>query len=154
MTNATAHQPDYRIGLIGSIVGAAALLMVLVQTFAGPFAPQQKIGVTIGEIVVDIHQTIKKKLRHEPLPKPTAKSWNIDNWLVLVSSALAVIAILVGCVALARREQIHLSSAAIALGASAILAKLFIWVALLIAGAIILYAIITNFGDIIGSIGG
>ena len=109
-----------RIGLIGTILGAMALLTVLVQAFAGPFAPQQRIGVTIGEIVVDIHQTVKRKLKGEPQPQPQlqSKAWDIDDWLIALASALGVVAILIGCVSLAMREQVQWGGASVGLGAT------------------------------------
>lgn len=154
MTDAVANQPRYRIGLIGSFTGATALLIVLIQLFAGPFAPQQRVGVTIGEIVVDIHETVKKKLKREQLPKPEANPWDLDDWLVVIVNILAVAAILAGCVGLALREQMQSAVVSIALGATTVFAQLFVWTVLIIAGAIILFAIITNFGEIIDKVGG
>ena len=68
--------PRPTAGLVGFLFGAAALILVLVHFWAGPFAPQQDAAVSIGEIAAEIRNSAVRGLTeatwavHHPQPAP------------------------------------------------------------------------------------
>jgi len=48
--------PHSTAGLASFVIGAIALLLVLVQFAAGPFASQQRASVTVGEIAAEMRE--------------------------------------------------------------------------------------------------
>jgi len=137
-------------GFIGLGMGAAALLMVLVHFWAGPFATQQRVAVTVGEIAADMRQAAVRKLKGLPQPKPVSVPWDSDSIMKLVAALLAGMAIIVGVVGLVRHEVWRPAAGGITLGVGAIAFQVFTWAILVVAGALIIVAIIQNFTDIIG----
>lgn len=147
--NATAPSRPMA-GFIGLALGAAALLIVLVHFWVGPFAPQQRVTVTVGEVAAEIRQAAVRKLKGLPQPKAEAAPWNSDRILKLVAALLAGTAIIAGVVSLVRRETWRPAVGGIALGAGAIAFQVFTWAILVVAGALILVAIIQNITGILG----
>ena len=137
-------------GFIGLGMGAAALLMVLIHFWAGPFASQQSVTVTVGEIAADIRQAAVRKLKGLPQPKPVSVPWDSDRIMKLVAALLAGMAIILSVVSLVRRESWQPAAGGIALGVGAIAFQVFTWAILVVAGALIIVAIIKNFTEIIG----
>ena len=150
MTAAVAEQPKPIAGMISFAAGALALLMVLAHFWNGPIAPQQRVGVTVGEIAGDIRQSAIRKLKGQPPPAPVAEPWTIDKTLKLIAALLAGTGVVAGAASYVRKERLRAAVAGTVLGASAITFQLFTWSILMIAGAIIIYAIIHNIGDILG----
>ncbi len=137
-------------GYFGFAFGALALLLVLVHFWAGPFAPQQRAGVTIGEIAGDIREAAVRKLKGEPQPKAVPAKWDADRIVKLVAAVLAGLAVVTGVAGLVRRETWRPAAAGIAFGVSAVTFQIFTWTILVLVGAVILYAIINNIGEILG----
>ena len=79
MTTTTAVQPSPVAGYVGFALGALSLLLVLTHFWSGPFAPQQRTGVTVGELAAEIRHAAVRKLKGQPPPKPTARPWDIDR---------------------------------------------------------------------------
>lgn len=150
MTAANLPQPNSILGIISFAMGSLAVLLVLVHFWAGPFAPQERASVTIGEIAADIRQSALRKLKGESQPKPVAEPWDIDRVLKLVAAVLAGLAVVAGAASLVRRESWRPAVAGAALGVSAITFQFFAWAILIAVGAIIISAIIHNIGDILG----
>lgn len=146
--------PESYVSWIGLALGAAALSIVLVATFAGPFAPQQPIGVTIGEIAADIAKGAFRGLNDEAQPAPEAAPWNVDRILPIAAVAAAVGAILLGIVGFIRGERRKLAGGAVLFGVGAIVAQLFIWALLIVMGVMLLVSIIENFESIVDSVTG
>lgn len=154
MTHSTEPNPQAdptpTLGWIAFIAGAVALLLVLVQFYAGPFAPQQDAATSIGEIAAEIRQSAMRAMAGEPQPAPVTVPWDIDRVMALVAAVLAGGAIVIGLAGLLRGEMRRPASAAIGLGVAAVTFQFLTWLALLIAGVILLSAIIYNIGDILG----
>jgi hypothetical protein len=152
MTDAADLAPASRpiAGYVGLVLGAVALLMVLVHFWSGPFAPQQRTGVSIGEIAADIRASATRAITGAPQPAPQARPWTADRTLKTVTAVVAGLAVILGILGLVRRETWRPSAAAIVLAAGAITFQLFTWAILLIAGSLIIAAIIYNIGDILG----
>jgi len=137
-------------GWIGLALGGVALLIVMVHFWGGPFEAQPNIGQRIGETAADIRQSAARALRGEPQPAPETQIWGIDRILQLSGPVLGAIAIFLGVVSLARREDRRVIAGSIGLGATAIGFQVFTWVVLLIAGVILLFGIMANLGSILG----
>jgi len=137
-------------GNFGFLVGACALILVMVNFWAGPFAPQQDASVSIGEIAADIRQAAKRALSGEAQPDPVSAPWDIDRVLGAVAATLAGLAVILGLAGFVRRETWRPAAAAMTLGVSAVVFQLFTWMVLVVVGCIILYAIIQNIDGILG----
>ena len=148
-TPAVRQRPVF--GFVGFIFGALALILVLVQFSAGPFAPRQSSGVSIGEVAADIREAAKRKLTGQPAPPPVAAPWDVDRVMKLGAMVLAGVAVIVGAIALLRQEPSPLAITSITFGASAVLMQFLIWLALLVVGMVIILAIIKNMDGILGT---
>ena len=139
-------------GMSAFVLGSLALLMVLAHFWVGPLAPQQRVGVTIGEIAADMRQAALRRLKGEQPPEAiaTSKPWTSDRILDLVKALIAGLALIAGGAALIRRESWRPAVAGMALGASAIAFQAFTWAILIVAGAIVIGAIIHNLDAILG----
>jgi len=137
-------------GYLGFAVGAVALLLVLMHFWGGPFAPQQGASVSIGEFAAEIRQAATRTITGASQPAPESTPWDIDRGLKLVTALLAGIAVILGAAGIVRRENRRPAIAAIALGGVAVVFQFFVWMALLLVGALLIYAIISNIDGILG----
>ncbi|MBB4286351.1 hypothetical protein [Roseospira goensis] len=149
-----AHTAQTRSPFTGAagvavILGGAALLLVLIQFAAGPFAPQDSLGTTIVDIASDIRDAAARKLAGEPKPEPQAPPWTIDRIMVVVALVAGGAALVVAAVGLLRGESPRALAVGAGLGAGAIVFQVAVWLALLIIGAMILVSILDNLGDIL-----
>lgn len=151
-TPGSGGAPGGYVSWIGLTLGALALSIVMISTFAGPFAPQQSIGVTIGEIAADIAKGAFNGMNEKEQPAPEAAPWDIDRALLVAAAVSAVGAILLGIVGFVRGERRKLAGGAVFFGIGAILAQLFVWALMLILGVMLLIAIIQNFESIIDNV--
>jgi hypothetical protein len=130
--------------------GALALSLAVLHVFGGPFAPQPSVGTTVGEIAGEMRAAALRAVNGEPQPAPVPRGWDIDRVLLVAAPLLGVLAIVLSMVAALRREGLRLAGYGAALGIGAILFQLVWWIAALIAGVILLVAIVENIGDILG----
>ncbi len=130
--------------------GAAGLLLVLMHFWVGPFAPQQRVAITVGEVAADIRLAAVRKLKGLPPPPPAPAAWDSDRILKLVAAGLAGLALVAGAAGFVRREAWRPAAGGIVLGAGAVAFQFFTWAIVIIACAIILYAIIQNLDGILG----
>jgi hypothetical protein len=151
MTTIAGSQPKPSAGIAAFVLGSLALLMVLAHFWVGPLAPQQRVGVTVGEIAADMRQAALRKLKGERPAQTVAETrpWTTDRILDLIKALVAGLALIAGCAGLIRRESHGPAIAGIALGASAIVFQLFTWAILIVAGALIIVAIIYNVDKIL-----
>ncbi len=145
-SSATARRPRPVAGLVGFALGAAALVLVLVQFWAGPFAPQQATGVSLGELAAEFRDAALREVRGQPQPAPEPVSWDVDRALSVVAAVLAALAVVCALYGLIRYEARRPAVAGIALGASAILFQWVTVIALAIAGAIVVAAVVHAVG--------
>ena len=130
--------------------GALALSLAMLHVFGGPFTPQPSIGTTVGEIAGDMRAAALRALSGEPQPAPVPRGWDIDRVLMLAAPLLGVVAIVLSMVAALRKERLRLAGYGATLGVGAIVFQLIWWIAALIAGVILLVAIIENVDGILG----
>ena len=142
------------LGWLGFAAGAVALLATMVIFWAGPFAPQQSAGVTLGQLAADIVQSATRSVAGAPQPDPVAPQRDIDDYLSIAVGALAGLAIVLGVAGMIRHEGNRAAASGIALGAMAVGFQLFAYTVMMIAGAIViaglLYSLRDSFGDIFG----
>jgi hypothetical protein len=138
------------LGLTAFALGAAALLLVLLQLWAGPFAPRQSAPVTIGETAAQIRQAAQRALAGAPPPAPAPAAWDIDRLLAAATAGAAGLALVLAAAALIRREDWRPAAAGLALAGGAVAVQIATWAILVIAGAILLYAILSNLDSILG----
>jgi hypothetical protein len=131
--------------------GALALALAMLTVFGGPFAPQPSAATTIGEIAGEMRAAARRAVNGEPQPAPVPRGWDIDRVLMLAAPLLGVVAVVLAIVSALRREGLRFAGYGAALGMGAIVFQFVWWIALLIAGTLLLVAIIENIGDIIGS---
>lgn len=151
MTAAQAATPRPIAGFASFLIGAAALTIVLVTFWVGPFAPQQRASVSVGQTAAEIRQSAIRAMKGEKQPAPKAAPWTTDRKVKAGTAVLAALSVIVGLFALIRHESWRPAAAGIVLGVSAVTIQIFIWAILLAVGALILVAIIHNIDGILGS---
>ena len=149
---ATAKSATF--GWIGFVTGAVALLMALVVFWAGPFAPQQSAGVSLGELAAEIGKSAMRSAAGLEQPKPVAQARDIDDFLKIAVAVLGGIAIILAATGLIKHERARPAVAAIALGGGAVLFQFFTWMVLAVLGVILISALFQSFGDTFLSIFG
>ena len=152
----TAEAPRAVLGWLGFAIGGVALILTIVVFWAGPFAPQQQTGVTLGELAADIAKSAARSVAGQPQPEPVAEPRDIDDWLEIGVGALAGLAVVLGIASLVRHERMRAGVSGIALGGLAIGFQLFTWTVMSILGGLIhvgiIYALRDALGDIFGGL--
>ncbi len=136
-----------RAGFIGFALGGAALLLVLITFVAGPFAPQQSVGVSLGDIAAEAGKATLRNWLGMEQPAAEAPAWTIDRILRVVSISLAVFAVLCGAFGYFRRERRDIAAWAVGLGSSAMILQFFSSALMIILGVVIICALIYALGD-------
>jgi hypothetical protein len=137
-------------GQVAIGTGALALSLGMLHVFGGPFTPQPSVGTTIGEIAGEMRAAALRAVNGEPQPAPVPRGWDIDRVLMLAAPLFGVVAIVLSMISALRRERLRLAGYGAALGVGAIVFQLIWWIAALMAGVILLVAIVENIGDILG----
>jgi len=145
-----APHPFYTFGLWAVLTGGLALIMVFVHIVAPSLQPQPSAASQIGEIAGEIRRSAWASFRGEPDPIPAEESVQWWIYLAFVGPALGVVALVLSLISGLRRENWRYPAYGAGLATAAILFQLFWMVAVLIAGVILLVAIIENIGDIFG----
>ena len=150
----TAPGPSSTLAWLGFIVGSAALMLTLLVFWAGPFAPQQTAGVTLGELATDIAKAAARSVAGQAQPEPVSQPWTIDDYLEIGVGLLAGLAIVTGVAALIRHENKRAAVSGIALGSLAIGIQLFAWSIMMIVGGLVIMGIMLSLRDAFGDIFG
>jgi len=152
----TTETPRAILGWLGFTTGAAALLLTMAIFWAGPFAPQQSAGVSLGELAADIVTSAARSVAGQPQPEPAAPQRNIDDYLQVGIGLLAGLSIIIGVASLIRTERRAAALSGIALGSLAVGFQIFTWTVMLIFGGIVLsmmiYALRDALGDVFGGL--
>ena len=150
-------------GMISFALGAVALLMAMVQFWNGPLSSvetnQKNVSVSVGEMAAEMRQAAVRKLKGQPAPQqqpapPADQPWKVPKIFKLLTSILAGIALVAAATGFVRRETWRPVVVGTAFGSAALLFQLFAWfswIVLLVVGAIMLVAIISNVDGIIGT---
>lgn len=141
-------------GWLGFVLGAAALVLAVVVIWAGPFAPQQAAGITLGELAADIAKSAARSVAGVEQPAPQAMPWTLDDTLNVVVSAVSALGVILGVAALIRHEPRRPAIAGIALGGASVAILIFTAWVFMIVGALIVMSIMYAFSETFGSIFG
>lgn len=154
MTRSESHpsaslRPLFRSwGFWALLAGAAALVLVFVQISGIANGPQPSAGSQIGEIAGEIKRSAWRSL-FGLAPKPAEpQPLSASTYLGLAAPVLGILAIVLAGIAAALRENWRLPSYAVSLGIAAIVFQYVWWIALLVAGVVLLVTIIANLGEI------
>ena len=150
MSETQPHPDGLGWGHVAMGAGALALALAMLTVFGGPFAPQPSVGTTVGEIAGEMRAAALRAVNGEPQPAPVPRGWDIDRILMLAAPLVGVMAIVLSMIAALRGERYRLAGYGAALGTGAIVFQFVWWIALLIAGTILLVSIIQNIDGILG----
>ncbi|WP_146186145.1 hypothetical protein [Pontivivens insulae] len=142
------------LGWAGFAFGGAALLVSLIVFLAGPFAPQQSVGVSLGELAAEIVSSASRSMAGLEQPEPEVAARTIDDFLDIGIAVAATVAILFGIAALVRHESRRLAVSGIALGGFVIAFQVFTFVVAMIAGVILIAAVVGSLSDTFGDLFG
>jgi hypothetical protein len=135
-------------GFWAVIAGAAALILVFAQIVGPSFEAKPSTAVQIGEIAGEIKRSAWRSFfglaNEAPAPAPVS----VWSYVSFAAPILGIIAIVLSLVSGILRENRRFSVYGTGMGIAAIVFHFFWWVALLIAGVVLLIAIIENIGDI------
>lgn len=152
------ERPRAVLGWLGFATGAVAVVLTIVVFWAGPFAPQQSAGVSLGELAAEIARSAARSVAGQPQPEPVAAVRDIDDHLDLAVGVLAGLAVVTGVAGLIRGEPRRATAGGIALGLFAVGFQLFTWTVMMLVGALavaaVIYALRDAFGDVLGGLFG
>ncbi|PUB10887.1 hypothetical protein [Yoonia sediminilitoris] len=129
-------------------LAAIALVMVLVNYVAGPFAPQQQVAISLGELAAEIGKSAVRDVFGVRQPAPEAPPWDLDRILRVAIMGIAGLAVVLGAGALIRHENRRLAVAATALGSTAILLQVLATTLAMILGALIICALLAALSEV------
>lgn len=150
----TAPTQRATFGWLGFAIGGAALILTIVILWAGPFAPQQAAGISLGELAADIAKSAARSVMGEPQPAMVSPQRNIDDYLEIFAGVLAGLAVLSGVAGYVRHEQKRVAISGIALGGAAMGIQIFAWSIMLLAGALIVMSVMASLREVFGNIFG
>ena len=136
-----------KLGFISIFLGGVALISALVHFYAGPFAPQDPIEVTIADKAVAIRDATVAALKGEEIEKeaPTYEA-DIDQIVRLATMVLGGVALMLGVTGLALGGKKRATISGAVLGGFAIVFQ-FVTVAL---GAILFVVLVVA---VLGALG-
>lgn len=129
-------------------LAALALVAAMAAVYAGPFAPAQPTGVTLGEIAGDIRASALRALRGEAQPAPIAQPWDIDRILAVAIAATAVAALVSAVIGFIRHENRRAVFAGAALAIGAVSFQFLTWFVLIVIGALLIMGIMAMVGSV------
>ena len=143
-----APHPFHTFGLWAVIAGALGLLAAFAHIAYPSLQPAPSVGSQIGEIAGYIGRSAWFSLRG--LEDPLRAEESADAWMILavISPALGVTALVLSLLSGLRHENWRYPAYGAGLGVAAITVQVLWLVAVLIAGVMLLVAIIENIGDI------
>ena len=140
--------PFRKIGFWAVLTGAVALVLVFVQIVGPTLEPSPSAATQIGEIAGEIKRSAWRSFLGLSQPAPEPQPVAIRSYFALAAPILGVVAVVLSLVSGVKGENWRYPAYGTCLGATAIVFHFFWWVALLVAGVILLVAIIENIGDI------
>ncbi len=148
VANHQSQSPFRNWGLWAVIVGALALGMVFVQIGGPMLSPKPSAATQVGEIAGEIKRSAWRSFLGLPKPAPKMDPVPAAAYLALAAPLLGILAVFLSLISGLLRENWRYAAYGVALGVTAIVFQYFWWVALLVAGVILLVTIIANIGDI------
>lgn len=152
--NEAIDQPKPLLGWLGFATGALALVAAVSLFWAGPFAPQQEAGVSLGELAADIVKSAARDVAGLEQPEPVAPERDIDDYLAIGTGALGALAVILGVGGMVRHERMRPAVGGAALGGVAIAFQFFAFYAMALLGVLLVMALIHSLKDALGDVFG
>ncbi|MEM7320165.1 MAG: hypothetical protein AAF408_14225 [Pseudomonadota bacterium] len=135
-------------GFWAVLTGAVAVILVFAQMIGPTFESGPSAATQVGEIAGEIKRSAWRTFLGLPSKEPEVTSVSGWNYVAMVIPVLGMVAILLSVISGVMRENRRYSVYGTSLGIAAVVFHYFWWVALLIAGVVLLVSIIENIGDI------
>lgn len=148
MKQGPAPHPFYTFGLWAVLAGGLGVIAVFMHIVYPSLQPAPSVGSQIGEIAGDIGRSAWFSLRGLEDTLPVEEETNYWMYLAIVGPVLGVVALVLALISGLRRENWRYPAYGASLGFAAITFQFFWLIAALIAGVVLLAAIIENIGDI------
>ena len=130
------------------MIGALALVLVFVQIAGPSFEARPSAASQIGEIAGEIRRSAWRSFMGLPAPAPEPARPDMFVYLAIAAPTLGIIAVVLSAISGFLRENWRYAAYGAGLGIAALVFQFMWWVALLVAGVLLLRAIIENIGDI------
>ncbi len=141
-------------GWIGFCLAAMALFAALFVFWAGPFAPQQSTGVSLGELAAEIGKSTLRAAAGLEQPEPVAQTRDLDDFLQIGVAMLGGLAIVVSVIGILRHERMRPAIAGVAIGIGAILFQFFAFAFFAFLGVLAIMALLNSFSDVFSGLFG
>ena len=144
----------FAISMTGFLLGALALLVVIVQFVAGPFAPQENVGSSLGEFAGQMaRDAVSRFVNGNDGATTVARPWDIDRITLTLAMVAAVLGVVLGVIGLIRHEAPRAVGAAFAIGALAIVFQFFATTLMMVLGVLMILGLFAMLGQMFGDIG-
>lgn len=140
--------PFRKTGFWAVLIGAIAVVLVFVQIVGPTLEPKPSAATQIGEIAGEIKRSAWRSFLGLSNPEPKVEAVTVWNYLALTAPILGVLALVLSMISGVMRENWRYPVYGASLGAAAIVFQYIWWIAILLAGVLLLVAIIENIGDI------
>jgi hypothetical protein len=135
-------------GFWAVLTGAVALVLVFIQIAGPTFQDTPSAATQIGEIAGEIRRSAWRSFLGLPRPAVPVKEVSALDYVSVVAPVLGLLAVLLSVISGVLRENWRYPVYGVSLGIAAIVFQYLWWLALLVAGVILLVTIIENIGDI------
>lgn len=133
-------------GLSAMLLSAIALIAVVIQLAAGPFAPQPTVEENIADLIIGVKDAVEKRAAGEAAPPPAPQAWDVDRVLIIAGISVAGVAMFLGVIAIARKEPKLPALIGFSLGAGTLFVIWVQWLAFAFLGALLIIAVISALG--------
>ena len=151
---AVADTANPVFGWIGFCLAAITLFAALFVFWAGPFAPQQSTGVSLGELAAELGKSTLRAAAGLEQPEPVAQTRDLDDFLRIGVAMLGVVAIVLSVIGLLRHERRRPAIAGITVGVGAILFQFFAFAFFAFLGVLVIMALLNSFSDVFSGLFG
>ncbi|WP_420585693.1 hypothetical protein [Ruegeria sp.] len=141
-------------GWTGFSLASMALFAALFVFWAGPFAPQQTTGVSLGELAVEIGKSTLRSAAGLDQPDPVAPVRDLDDFLQIGVAMLGGLAIVVSVTGILRHEKRRPAIAGVMIGVGAILFQFFAFAFFAMLGVLVIMALLNSFSDVFSGLFG
>jgi hypothetical protein len=139
--------PFRNVGFWAILAGGLAMVLVFAQIVAPSLEPGPSAGERIGEIAGEMKRAAWRSFLGLPKPEPEVQAVPMHHYLAMIAPVFGVLAVILAAVSGVKRENWRFATYGACLGFGAIVFQFLWWVALLVAGMVLLVAIIENLGE-------
>ncbi|MEM9127053.1 MAG: hypothetical protein AAGB28_14795 [Pseudomonadota bacterium] len=141
-------------GWTGFCLAAVALFSALFVFWAGPFAPQQSTGVSLGELAAELGKSTLRAAAGLEQPEPVVPARDVDNVLRIGVAMLGGLAIVVSVIGILRHEKMRPAIAGVVIGVGAILFQFIAFAFFAALGVLVIMALLHSFSDVFSDLFG